>query len=185
MYKRQLNNLYSTPSTTKSEVAAQIAGIKTIAKDDAFKDNAEVKKQLAIYSEYERAVAFASSECRETVNYTFPDTWNSFSGASFRERARTIRSGRYWEVIKNISQISNGLSESTVNAKVAKGAAAFKESLAQKIISAFKSRSYTFANYDLLKKAQNKFPGSNGALNSFVNGYYGRIDFDTPAMAMY
>lgn len=173
-----LDSMYASASCSRGSVDSQIAGIRKIAQNEIFATDNEVKKQLAIYSEYTAALAFARSSCRESIGYSFPDRWNNFSGSSFRAKANAIRGGRYWSVIRNISVIKNGLSESTVNSKISAGRSTFASTLASQIIGAFSSRPYTYDNYDLLSSARRKYNSnySNGNLNSFCAGYTNHID---------
>lgn len=173
-----LDSIYASPSCSRGSVDTQIVGIQKLSQIDKFANDKLVKKHLGIYDAYKTALAFAGSACKESTGYSFPDHWNSFSGSSFRNKAASIRGGQYWDVIKNISVIKNGLSESTVNSKIAAGKAAFANTLASQIVSAFSSRQYTYDNYDLLSSTCNKYNSSysNGRLNSFRAGYTSHID---------
>ncbi|MCM1376888.1 MAG: hypothetical protein NC097_04525 [Clostridium sp.] len=170
-----LNTLWADAACSKVAVDAQITGIRKIAEDPAFQNEEKIKRQLGIYSEYTAALAFAGSSCNETPSYTPPTSFSTFSGQSFRNKAASIKANQYWDVISNISTIKNGLSESTINQKVADGKRRFADGMAAKVIAAYKGRARTLDNYYDLEKSQRAYNsqfGSNANLNSFVRNFY-------------
>lgn len=168
---KALDNLYASPSCSKSQVDSQFDGLKIISAVPGFENDADIKRHKEIYALYCKALAFASKSYSFSPNYSFPDSWRSFSGAPFSNEAASIRNAPQWDVIKDISTIKNGLSSSTVNAKIQKAKNAYASSLSRQIISAYSAVDHDTYNASLGNTWQ-KFHNQGLPDSDLKNFYY-------------